>query len=129
VSATSSIFLAIHQSYNVALQAGEDLDEGEMVCVKDADGKVYKADADAATLRPAIGATETDVSSGGYVNIIISGIRNDGSSLTEGGLIYLSTTAGATTQTGGSGKQAIGYALTTSKWYMQCQLAYNVPTA
>jgi len=111
------------------LTAGEDLTAGQMVAVKDADGKVYKADADDADVRPCIGAAETTVSSGDAVSIVFSGWRNDGSSLKEGDLIYLSTTAGSTTQTGGSGKQVVGVAFSTTEWFFHPQLAYNTPTA
>jgi len=124
-----AVFVRIDSSWADSLVAGEALSAGDNVCIKASDGKVYKADADDANLRPCIGAVDTDASSGDPVTIITQGVRNDGSSLTKGALIYLSTTAGAETQTGGSGKQALGVAITDTVWYFQPEFSYNKPTA
>lgn len=112
-----------------ALEAGEALAAGDNVCIADADGKLYKADADDATRRPCVGAVDVAVDSGQYATVITAGWRNDGSSLTEGAQVYLSTTPGAETQTGASGKQVIGVAWSTTVWYFNPQQAYNIPTA
>lgn len=124
-----AVFVRVDSSWADSLEAGQALSSGDNVCIKSADGKVYKADADDSDLRPCIGAVDTDASSGDPVTIITQGVRNDGSSLTKGALVYLSTTAGAETQTGGSGKQAIGVAISDKIWYFQPQLSYNIPTA
>lgn len=110
------------------VEAGEALAAGDNVCIAD-DGKLYKADADAATRRPCVGAVDVAVEAGQDAAVITCGWRNDGSSLNEGAQVYLSTTAGAETQTAGAGKQVLGIAWTPTVWYFNPQQAYNIPTA
>lgn len=116
-------------AYGPTLEAGEDLAAGDNVCVADADGLLYKADSNDDTRRPCIGAVDVAVSDGEDAAVILAGRRNDGTSLKEGRMIYLSATPGAETQTGNTGVQAIGIAYSTTEWYFAPQLAYGIPTA
>lgn len=120
--------MQIDSQWGEDLTAGEDLAVGDNVCIK-SDGQVYKADADDADRRPCIGAVNVAVDEDAAVTIITKGVRNDGSTLTKGAPVYLSTTAGAETQTGDTGKQVLGVALGASVWYFDPELSYNIPTA
>ena len=57
----------------VVLQAGEDLEIGEVVYLKPADGKVYKAVATAAATSRAIAMATVDVAADGYAAFLIEG--------------------------------------------------------
>src|SRR3990172_11897998 len=85
---------------NVSLSctAGEALSRGDIAAIKAADGLCYKADADASTLRPAVGMVIASVASKGGAKLARDGIVSGLTNLTRGAPIYLSTTAGATTQ-------------------------------
>jgi hypothetical protein len=99
----------------VGSTAGETLAEGDVVMVK-SDGKAYKADADDATLRPAIGVIGKGGSSGDPVEIVTRGIVGGLSSLTKGGAVFLSTTAAGTTQTApATYAQRLGWALSATE--------------
>jgi hypothetical protein len=78
--------------------AGATLAEGDVVAIDATDGKVYKADADDSTRRPAIGIIGKGGAANDEVEIVTRGILGGLSSLTKGAPIYLSTTAGARTQ-------------------------------
>jgi hypothetical protein len=108
----------IKQAYTrLSGTAGEAVTTGDIVCIKDADGLVWKADADSATLRPAIGVVGKGGASGATVEVITSGRLTGWSSLAEGGSAYLSTTAGAVTQTPANGwRQQIGWAVSTTDY-------------
>jgi len=98
----------------VSLTAGETLVIGDVVYMK-SDGKVWKADADATGLYPAIAIALAGASADASVEVLMKGImRDDTWNWTVGGVIYLSTTAGALTQTAPTGSghvvQVIGVA-------------------
>ena len=79
--------------------AGETLTTvGQIVCIADADGYAYTADADVSTGRPAVGVIGHGAASGSKVEIITKGIFSGWSGLAEGAPVYLSTTAGTATQ-------------------------------
>lgn len=109
--------------YRVSATAGEALATGEIVCLKDADGYAYKADANDAALRPAIGivGSKTASASGETVEIIVIGVLSGWSSLSEGGNGYLSETAAAVTQSAPSWSQKVGFALTTTDYFFSFQ--------
>lgn len=98
------------------LTAGEALAIGNVVCIKDSDGYVYKADANDASLRPAVGIVGATAASGGYVKVVAFGTFAGWSSLQEGLPVYLSETAGAATQTAPSYAQKIGVAVTSTTY-------------
>jgi len=102
--------------------AGESLSTGEVVALKDADGKAYKADADNSAFRPAVGIIGKGGASGDKVEIITHGIFTGWSSLAEGSAGYLSTTAGAVTQSEPSSyKQQVGVAISATEYLFDFQ--------
>lgn len=107
----------------ISVTAGETLVTGNVVTIKDADGYAYKADADDATLRPAIGVVGKGGISGQTVEIITSGVVSGWSSLSEGVVGYLSATAGLITQTVPTYRQQIGIAISTTDYLIAPQIA------
>jgi hypothetical protein len=102
--------------------AGETLTAGNVVSIKDADGYCYKADADDATLRPAVGVVGMGGASGASVEVIVQGIISGWTSLSEGAPGYLSAaTAGAVTQSAPAYSQQIGYAISATDYFVNCQ--------
>lgn len=97
--------------------AGEDLTTGSVVCIKDADGYAYNADANDSNLRPAVGIVGKGAASGYKVEIIVVGILNGWSSLSEGAWAYLSETAASVTQSAPTYSQIIGKAITTTDYF------------
>lgn len=102
--------------------AGEALAEGDLVGISSA-GTVWKADANAthgasATHR-CIGVAVRGVAAGGTVAIAPIAVVSGLSSLTAGGPVYLSTTAGGYTATGTTTntetRQWVGMAISTTK--------------
>ena len=75
----------------VVFQAGEDLEIGEVVYLKPADGKVYKAVASAEATSRAIAMCTVDVSANGYAAFLIEGfLRADTNfpTYTTAGVLY-----------------------------------------
>lgn len=112
--------------FKVELTAAEALVFGD-TCYIDSNGKMAKADADAIATSSVIGmALETiDLDASG--DFLLTGIaRDDTWAWTVGGLIYLSTTAGAMTQTAPSGAddviQILGVATHADRMYFNPQL-------
>ena len=123
-----SVWSKVIQTAPGTALAGEDLTAGDLVCLKDSDGKLYQADANGSSTYPCVGAAELDTDSGSAVSLVTEGWRCDGSSLKEGTACYLSTTAGAMTQTvAGTTPQVVGWGFSTTMWYFHPYLAYNVP--
>ena len=91
--------------------AGETLAIGDVVCIAAADSQAYKADANDASLRPAVGV----IGKGGAVNttveIITSGILAGQTANSPGYRLYLSETAGAMTTTEPTNPQILGWVL------------------
>ncbi len=103
----------------VSAVAGETLTTGQVVCIKDADGYAYKADANDSALRPAVGIIGKGGSSGARVEIIVAGVLTGWTTLSEGTYGYLSETAAAVTQSAPSYAQVLGLALTTTDYLFQ----------
>lgn len=89
--------------------AGETLATGNVVCISGSDGKAYKADADDAAKRPAVGVIGKGGASGAKVEIITRGMIAGMAAATAGGRLYLSTTAGALMNTAPTNAQALGF--------------------
>lgn len=101
--------------------AAESLATGDVVMLKDADGKAYKADANDAALRPAIGIVGKGAVTGGKVEIIASGMLTGWASLSEGLPGYLSETAAAVTQSAPAYSQQVGYAISATDYFFNFQ--------
>ena len=83
----------------VSKTAGENLVFGDVVYFK-SDGKVYKSDANDLPTIPAVGLAIATIDANTAGNILLRGIaRDDTWNWTVGGVLYLSITAGALTQT------------------------------
>lgn len=81
----------------VSMTYGESISKGNLLYFK-SDGKVYLADANGASTYPVMGLALATASSGSN-NVLLHGIYTDTAySFTVGGVVYLSTTAGAATQ-------------------------------
>lgn len=107
----------VKQAYaRISVTAGETLSTGNVVAIKAADGKAYKADADDSTLRPAIGIAGKGSASGSKIEIVTSGIVTGWTSLTKGSPGYLSGTAGAVTQTSPAYSQQIATAISSTDY-------------
>lgn len=111
----------------VSLTAGENVVIGD-ICYMKSDGKAWKADADAiATSSALFISTGTTLADASGVFGIEGFLRDDsGYALTVGGLVYLSTTTGAITQTAPSGTddvvQALGVAISADIFYFRPNL-------
>lgn len=82
----------------VSLTYGESITKGNLLYFK-SDGKVYLADANGVSTYPVMGLALATASTGSN-NVLLHGVYTDTSySFTVGGVVYLSTTAGAVTQT------------------------------
>ncbi len=105
----------------ISATAGETVTVGQVVCIKDANGYAYKADANDAALRPAVGIVGSKTgASGAAIEIITNGILTGWTGLSEGVFVYLSETAGAITQSAPSYSQPIGVAISTTTIYFNC---------
>lgn len=95
--------------------AGETVTTGHAAGIKDADGEWYKADANDATIRPAIGVVGSKTGGDGEtVEIVLIGVLTGWTSLSEGAPVYLSETPGTFTQSAPSYVQQVGVALSTT---------------
>lgn len=95
---------------------GENVSIGEVLYMK-SDGKWWKADADAAATMPGAAIAMESISADASGDLLFYGFfRDDTWDWTVGGSIYVSTTAGALTQTAPSGAgdqvQILGIAIT-----------------
>ena len=120
---TTDAFAAYRVKQNFArfsAVAAETLTTGQVVCLK-TDGLAYKADANDAALRPALGVIGKGGTTGTKVEIIVMGILSGWSTLTEGSPGYLSETAAAVTQSAPAYSQQVGFALTTSDYFFAFQ--------
>jgi hypothetical protein len=100
---------------------GETITTGQAVVILDADGLAYKADANDATLRPAVGVAGKGCATDGSVEIITQGIFSGYASLSESAPVYLSETAGALTQSAPSYAQQLGVAISATQYYINPQ--------
>lgn len=101
--------------------AGETLATGDVVMIKDADGLAYEADASDAALRPAVGVIGKGGASGATVEVVIFGVLEGFSALTESGPGYLSETAAAITQSAPAYSQQVGIAISATAYLINCQ--------
>jgi hypothetical protein len=105
---------------------GEAVTEAQVIMMK-SDGLCYKADADDAALRPALGVAGGKTASGGNLRVITKGQVGGGSSLTKGAAVYLSTTAGGTTQTQPTAfSQPIGRAISATQYVLDVQRSRQI---
>jgi hypothetical protein len=97
--------------------AGEVLATGDAVCIKDADGLIYKADANDAALRPAIGMVGKGAPAiGDSVEIVTRGIFAGWTALSKNAAGYLSETAGEVTQAAPAYSQVMGVAISATEY-------------
>jgi len=106
--------------------AGENLSTGD-VCYLKSDGKYWKANATSSSTMPACVMATQAISANTTGKFLIQGYwKNTGLSLTVGGLIYMSTTAGGITQTApnatGNQIQVLGYATALDTIYFNPNL-------
>jgi hypothetical protein len=99
----------------VTKTAGENLAFGD-VCYFKSDGKMWKADANAAGLYPALAMALGTINADTTGSFLLDGIaRNDAWAWTVGGVLFLSTTPGAMTHTAPAATddviQVLGYAV------------------
>jgi hypothetical protein len=106
------------KGFRISGTAGEDLSKGDVVCIKDADGEVYQADADDSDLRPAVGVIGHAADEDGTVEIVVQGILAGQSGLAEGDNVYLSDTAGSLTQTAPDWRQKMGVAISGTEYFI-----------
>jgi hypothetical protein len=97
--------------------AGEDLSVGDIVCIKAADGYVYKANRQDPALRPAIGVVSLAATDGNGVAITTSGILSGYTGLTKGAPVYLDTDGNVTQTLPAIWSQQVGFA--TSATYVK----------
>lgn len=138
ISVTASRVRLLNGAIIRRFDAGAALSVGDAVYV-DSSGKVQKADADDQTqvqARGVVVAISTDgrttAAAGDPCDVVTHGPLEFGTSgLTDGGPVYVSTTAGALDQTApaaaGDFKYVIGFAMSDTGIYVQPQML--VPTA
>ena len=100
--------------------AAETLTTGQVVMLK-TDGLAYKADANDAALRPAIGIVGKGGATSSTVEIITIGILSGWTTLTEGAPGYLSETAAGVTQSAPAYSQQVGQAITATDYIFNFQ--------
>jgi len=105
--------------------AGETLAVGNVITIKDTGGLAWKADADDAALRPAVGVISKGGTVGQTVEVVVFGILEGQSTLTESGAAYLSETAGAITQSTPSYSQQVGVAISATAYLINCRNAFD----
>jgi hypothetical protein len=103
------------------IAVGETVAVGNVVYLDGTANEWLLADADAAGEKPAWGIVMEVRADGVKCKVLMIGVLTvDGATYTEGGLVYLSATAGAFTQTdpAGGNSQILGVALSTEKiWF------------
>jgi hypothetical protein len=89
--------------FTASMQVGEAVVFGDLLYMK-SDGKLWKADADAATTMPGMYMAAATIGANGTGSVLIQGFARDDTWVwTVGGLVYASTTLGGMTQTAPSG--------------------------
>lgn len=100
---------------------GENVAEGDVLMMKST-GVCWKADADDATLRPAIGVAGFAAKTGTGVSVVTRGQVGGMSALTKGAGMWLHTTAGGLTQSTPSAYyQAVGAAISATQYVLNVQ--------
>lgn len=106
---------SVQERFPALLVAGEAITIGQPVCIAAADGKVYKADANSSTRRPAIGLAERGTASAANCSIVTRGVlAGISATQTKGAYAFLSETAGGVTYTAPTDAQSLGYGVTAS---------------
>lgn len=95
----------------ISATAGETLALGDVVCIKAADSRAWKADADSSTLRPAVGVIGKGGAAGTTVEIVLEGVLAGQTAASAGARLFLSATAGAITTSEPTNSQTIGVVL------------------
>lgn len=121
LTATADAYTVKQQWVRISATAGETLTTGQVVAIKAADGLAYKAKADDATLRPAIGVVGKGATSGNKVEIVVVGVVTGWTSLTKGAEGYVSATAGAVTQSAPAYSQQVGIAIDGTSYLINCK--------
>jgi len=121
VPASASAYRVVQTVLRFSAVAAETLATGNVVMLKDADGLAYKADANDAALRPAIGIIGKGGATGATVEIIVIGRLSGWSALSEGAPGYLSETAAAITQSAPAYSQQLGQAITATDYLVNFQ--------
>jgi len=117
--------------------AGEALSTGDVVAIKPSDGKVYKADADSSTLRPAVGVIGKGGAISTTVEVIVSGIITGMTAASPGARIFLDATSpGVIVTTAPTNAQAIGWvmpgaasAATSTTYFINIQMPVSTGAA
>ncbi len=118
-----------HKLFSIGGTAGEALTTGDVVCIKDADGLVWKADGNVSTLRPALGVVGLGgAAAGDPVEVVVIGTFRGFADLSEGANLYLSETAGAVTQSAPAWAQKAGVALSTTEVFFNFQNYFDTST-
>jgi hypothetical protein len=113
----------------MAFVAGESLTFGQVVYIK-SDGKAWKADATTVSTVPAVAMAMGSISADASGSFLLFGVvrKDDFNWATKGGKIYLTTTAGAMSQTAPSATdqvvQIVGVATDTDYMLFNPQLVY-----
>jgi hypothetical protein len=106
-------------------EAGQALVKGDLVCIRGSNGLVYRADCVDTSLRPCLGVVDQAYADGDLVAIVCVALIDGASGLNPGSTVYLSTTGDATTtRPGGGFCQALGFAVTDTKWFLLAVQAY-----
>lgn len=107
-----------HEQRTNSFQYGETIAYGELVYLKAADSKWYKASATAAaTADSTFGICAQAGVLNDYGMVMLSGSQIDGMTGLTVGVQYLSDTAGAISATPGTYKKVVGYAPTTTSLF------------
>ena len=115
----------------VGMTYGESISKGNLLYFK-SDGKVYLADANGVSTYPVMGLALATAASGSN-SVLLHGIYTDTAySFTVGGVVYLSITAGAATQTQPSATdnviQVVGVAIHANRIYFKPSADYLTRT-
>ncbi len=100
-SICNGIFTALDAGFELTLQAGENIEAENVVCLK-IDGKIYKASSASQVLSVPIGLAPSAISSGQYGKVRGFGwmdITTPGLSFNAGDAVYLGSTAGTIAKT------------------------------
>jgi len=117
-----------HEGSGVIIEdeVGENVGQGDVLYLRQADGKWWRADADSSSSMPGAGIAMQPRAAGLSCRILKIGFfRDDSWSYTTGGILYVSTAPGPPTQTAPTGSgdqvQVLGFAVgPTVIWFSPC---------
>lgn len=117
-------------SQTIAGVAGEALDEGDIIYLKESDQRWWKTDADTAAtvLNVRLGVAQITAAEGAAVTVLLSGAAANFSGLTAGDKYYASNTAGEVSDSAGTNEALLGVALSATTILFQPGYA-DAPTA